>query len=226
MGGIAIWCMHYIGNRAIVLGGGQNEFQIAYSSGFTALSFFVPIVVLLVAFTTMGSGDRVSIFRVLIGGSLAGSAICGMHYLGQAGVANYTCVYDIRNVVGSAVIAVVASVVALSVFFVLRATWTNSWWKRALCAIILAGAVSGMHWLASMGTSYRLNHVSSSPSNNISRNVTVIVVIVLVRSRTPAASEIMLMCNSPFQPVLSFSSPQCWRKDEDFDLPTELRKLY
>lgn len=188
MGGIAIWCMHYIGNRAIVLGSGQDELQIAYSSGFTALSFFVPIIVLLVAFIALGSDDKVSIFRVSIGGSLAGSAICGMHYLGQAGVSNYTCVYDIKNIIGSAVIAVFASVVALSVFFVLRATWTNSWWKRALCAIILAGAVSGMHWLASVGTQYRLKQVaSSSPSNNISRNATVIVVIVLVgpRALTP-----------------------------------------
>ncbi|KIM93801.1 hypothetical protein OIDMADRAFT_45950 [Oidiodendron maius Zn] len=163
MGGIAIWCTHYIGNRAIVLARGQEELQIAYGSGFTVLSFFIPIIVLLAAFTAVGSGDRVSFFRVSVGGTLAGSAICGMHYLGQAGIWNYAPV-----------------VVALLVFFVLRATWTNSWWKRALCAIILAGAVSGMHWLASVGTEYRLKRaLSSAPSSNISRNATVIVVIVL-----------------------------------------------
>ena len=181
MGGIAIWCMHYIGNRAIVLGGGAAVLQIAYSPGFTALSFFVPIVVLLVAFTALGSNDRVSILRVLIGGSLAGSAICGMHYLGQTGISNYVCVYEIKNIVGAAVIAVVATIVALSVFFVLRATWTNSWWKRALCAILLAGAVSGMHWLASVGTQYRLRQIPLPSSHgDISRDSTIIVVIVLV----------------------------------------------
>ncbi|KAK8078399.1 hypothetical protein PG996_004569 [Apiospora saccharicola] len=42
MGGIAIWCMHYIGNRAIELADGQLELQIAYSAGFTALSFSSP----------------------------------------------------------------------------------------------------------------------------------------------------------------------------------------
>lgn len=189
MGGIAIWCMHYIGNRAIVLAAGQDELQIAYNPGFTALSFFVPITVLLAAFAAIGSGDQVSIFRVSAGGALAGSAICGMHYLGQAGISNYTSVYDIRNIVGSAVVAVVASIVALSVFFVLRATWTNSWWKRSLCAIALAGAVSGMHWLASVGTEYRLNRVlSTSPSSNISRNAIVIVVIVLVGDRSSSYS--------------------------------------
>jgi NO-binding membrane sensor protein with MHYT domain len=172
--------MHFISNRAIVLADGESAIQIAYSPGFTTLSFFVPILVLLTAFTALGSDDRVSLVRVTVGGTLAGLAICGMHYLGQAGISNYISVYSVGNVVGSAVVAVVASIVALSVFFVLRATWTNSWWKRALCAIILAGAVFGMHWLASVGTQYRLKHADLSSSHNISRNSTVIVVIVLV----------------------------------------------
>ncbi|KAH9205173.1 hypothetical protein DL95DRAFT_430095 [Leptodontidium sp. 2 PMI_412] len=179
MGGIAIWCMHYISNRAIVLGDVQFAMQITYSPAYTALSFFVPITVLLVAFIILGSDDRVSIIRVTIGGTLAGLAICGMHYLGQAGISNYICVFKVENVVGSAIIAVVASIVALSVFFVLRAAWTNSWWKRALCAIILAGAVFGMHWTASIGTQYRLKQDDYSLSHSISPHLTVIVVIVL-----------------------------------------------
>src|SRR5437763_1005709 len=100
MGGIAIWCMHYVGNRAIVLGQGESVMQIAYNPGFTVLSFFVPIVVLLIAFIAVGSNDTVSIVRVTTGGALAGLAICGMHYLGQASVSNYTCIYQAGNVVG------------------------------------------------------------------------------------------------------------------------------
>lgn len=189
MGGIAIWCMHYISNRAIVLGDAQFAIQIAYSPAYTALSFFVPITVLLVAFIVLGSDDRVSIIRVTIGGTLAGLAICGMHYLGQAGISNYTCVFKVGNVVGSAIIAVVASIVALSVFFVLRAAWTNSWWKRALCAIILAGAVFGMHWTASIGTNYRLKQGDHSSSHGISPHLTVIVVIILVYSPFSASQR-------------------------------------
>jgi len=180
MGGIAIWCMHYIGNRAIILGQGEASIQIAYDTGITIASFFVPIIVLLVAFTAVGSNDTVSIIRVAIGGALAGLAICGMHYLGQASVSNYTCIYEIRNVVGAAGIAVVASITALSVFFILRAAWTSSWWKRALTAVILAGAVSGMHWLASVGTQYRLKQVDLTAGQNLSRESTIMVVIALV----------------------------------------------
>ncbi|KAG7115853.1 Signaling protein YkoW like [Verticillium longisporum] len=178
MGGIAIWCMHFIGNRALDLGNGEPELQIAYSSGFTALSFFVPIAVLLAAFVAIGTNNVVSWWRVSVGGILAGAAICGMHYLGNNSIDNYVCMYNPLNVVGSALIAVAASMLSLALFFVFRAAWTNTWWKRAVCAVVLAGAVSGMHWCAATGTEYQL--VSLSPGNNeLSRNTTVIVVIVL-----------------------------------------------
>jgi NO-binding membrane sensor protein with MHYT domain len=192
MGGIAIWCMHFIGNRAIVLNQGETIMQIAYNPGFTVLSFFVPILVLLAAFTTVTSNDKVSMIRVATGGTLAGLAICGMHYLGQAGVSNYTCVYETTHVVGAAVIAVVASTTALSVFFILRAAWTSSWWKRALTAVILAGAVSGMHWLASVGTRYRLRHVDIVGGVNLSRDFTVVVVIILVSFNSKYCRQFML----------------------------------
>ncbi|KAF6840505.1 mhyt domain signaling [Colletotrichum plurivorum] len=178
MGGIAIWCMHFIGNRAIDLADGEPELQIAYSSGFTALSFFVPIAVLLAAFVAVGINNTVSWWRVAIGGVLAGAAICGMHYLGNNSIDNYICIYNPVNVIGAALIAVAASIVALALFFVFRAAWTNSWWKRAACAVVLAGAVSGMHWCAATGTEYQLVRLNTG-SNELSRNTTVIVVICL-----------------------------------------------
>ncbi|KAK2607828.1 hypothetical protein N8I77_006477 [Diaporthe amygdali] len=178
MGGIAIWCMHFIGNRAIQMAGGEPSLQIAYSSGFTAFSFFMPILVLVAAFVAIGTNDKVSWWRVAIGGTLAGAAICGMHYLGNASINNYVCIYNIANVVGAALIAVAASIIALSLFFVFRAGWTNSWWKRIISAVLLAGAVSGMHWCASTGTSYKLIALAGD-NNQLSRNETVIVVICL-----------------------------------------------
>ncbi|KAH6844491.1 hypothetical protein B0I37DRAFT_313036 [Chaetomium sp. MPI-CAGE-AT-0009] len=178
MGGVAIWSMHYIGNRATTLLNGEPNLQIAYSVGVTVASFFVPIFVLLVAFFVVtgasNSGNRVSWWRVTTAGTLSGGAICGMHYLGNASINNYRCDYLAAFVAGSVVIAAVASTVALSLFFVFRSSWTNSWWKRAGCAVVLAGAVSGMHWCAVMGTRYTLTHVNSN-SDNSSRNTTVIV---------------------------------------------------
>lgn len=175
----------------MVLGGsnGPLELQIAYNPGFTALSFFVPIIVLFLAFSAVGSNEKVSLIRVGLGGGLAGLGIVGMHYLGQAGISNYDCIYIIGKVVGAGAIAVGASIGALTVFFIWRSSWDSSWWKRAGCAVILAGAVSGMHWLASVSTQYRLKVVDTTITNS-SRDATVIVVIVLVRFICPQARVI------------------------------------
>ncbi|RGP66429.1 signaling ykow [Fusarium longipes] len=178
MGGVSIWCMHFIGNRAIDLADGQPELQVAYSSGFTAISFFVPILVLLAAFMAVGTNNVVSWWRLIAGGFLCGTAVCGMHYLGNASINNYTCVYQPTYVIGSAIIAIVASNVALAMFFVFRAMWANAWWKRVISAVVLAGAVSGMHWCASVGTRYRLKSIKPN-GNEPSRTGTVVVVICL-----------------------------------------------
>ncbi|KAJ3455321.1 hypothetical protein MRS44_013921 [Fusarium solani] len=127
--------------------------------GFTAVSFFIPILVLLVTFLAIGTNNAVSWWRVVVGGVLCGIAVC---------------IY----VVGSAIIAVVASNVALFTFFVFRAMWTNSWQKRAISAAVLASAVSGMHWCAATGTRYRLRDIKSE-GNEPSKGATVIVVICL-----------------------------------------------
>lgn len=102
-----------------------------------------------------------------------------MHYLGDAAISNYHCVYVTANVVGAAIIAVTASTVALSLFFVFRAAWTNSWLRRSGCMVILAGAVSGMHWCASLGTNYVLLESAIGDSDGESRNTTTIAVICL-----------------------------------------------
>ncbi len=178
MGGIGIWGMHFVGNRAIVLQHGDPERQILYSPGFTAISFFLPIVVLLFAFYTLGMPNRVRQLYVAIAGFFTGAAVCGMHYLGQYSVENYTCSYRVQNVVGAAIIAVLASFIALSIFFRLRDAWMDSWWKRALCGVILATAVSGMHWTAAVGTIYHWRGNLASHGN--SRSQTAVIAAALV----------------------------------------------
>jgi len=83
---------HFVGNRAIELAGGQAELQIAYAGSFTALSFFVPVIVLLAAFVAIGTNNKISWWRVIVGGGLAGSAIAGMHFIGDFSISNYACV--------------------------------------------------------------------------------------------------------------------------------------
>ncbi|OJJ50874.1 hypothetical protein ASPZODRAFT_57117 [Penicilliopsis zonata CBS 506.65] len=179
MGGIGIWCMHFIGNRAIVLADGDSHIQISYNVTFTAVSFVLPVCVVFVAFYTIGAAEKAGYVRILLGGVLTGSAVCGMHYIGQLGIANYSCVYVPGTVVGAAIIALVSATTALGVFFRWEASWTDSWWRRGLCAALLAVAVSGMHWTATVGTSYRNHDKTHQSSSQLSRSQTVIICAVL-----------------------------------------------
>ena len=182
MGAVAIWSMHYIGNRAIMMAEGDPYLQIQYSPGFTAGSFFLPVCVVAMAFYFFSIYENVSILVTLVGGLLAGSAVCGMHYMGQKGIANYVPSYSWKYVLGSAIIAVAANTTALGVFFYFKSTWTNSWWKRMFCASLLAVSVSGMHWVATVGTSYRMRIDMMKKASGLSREATVVVVICLVRA--------------------------------------------
>ncbi|KAE8306794.1 hypothetical protein BDV41DRAFT_93120 [Aspergillus transmontanensis] len=179
MGGVGIWCMHFIGNRAIVLGNGESDIQILYSVTFTGVSFVLPVIVLLAAFYAIGTNEKAGYIRIMTGGVLTGSSVCGMHYIGQLGIANYQCSYRAANVAAAAIIAVFASTTALSIFFRWRATWTDSWWRRGICGCLLAAAVSGMHWTAAVGTSYRNHDQSVRKGGQLSRTQTVIICAVL-----------------------------------------------
>ncbi|PNP44495.1 hypothetical protein THARTR1_11033 [Trichoderma harzianum] len=177
MGGIAIWSMHFIGNRAIYMLNGEAAFQIAYSTALTVASLLVPILVLVLAFVGVNGNGRIRWWRIVLAGLLSGGAICGMHYLADASISNYRGSYRLSYLIGSVVIAVLASTTALTLFFVFENTWSSAWWKRLGCAMVLAGAVSGMHWCAAVGTSYTLLH--STPSKGVSRKDAMVVVICL-----------------------------------------------
>lgn len=181
LGLIGIWCMHYVGNRAIVLGGGDASLQLIYSPGFTALSVFLPVGALFVAFIIADlrhKGTKRLIMSIISSGILTGFAIVGMHYVGNLGVANYHVVFSLTHVGGAIVIACLASLTALSLFFWLQELWLSIFPYRLICALVIAGAVSGMHFEASMGTSYRLNYRVDSAKG---RNTNVIIATILVR---------------------------------------------
>lgn len=200
MGAVAIWAMHYIGNRAITMLDGQNELQIQYSAGYTGGSFFLPICVVSVAFYLLSLSEEVEIIRIVVVGLLTGAAVCGMHYLGQGGIANYYVAYSWPYVLGSAFIAVIAATVALGVFFYLKRNWTNNWWKRALCAALLGAAVSGMHWVATVGTTYRLRRQARKASS-LGRQGTVVIVLCLVRQNHLAPGLTLTRFHRPLAAV-------------------------
>ncbi|OCK80063.1 hypothetical protein K432DRAFT_280531, partial [Lepidopterella palustris CBS 459.81] len=180
---VAIWCMHFVGNRAIILGDGKTEIQLYYNAGFTALSVFMPIVFLFFGFTVAERFTRTkrSLYASLIvTGLAAGLAITGMHYIGNFGTTNYFLSNKKSYVVGAAAIAVVACWFSFTIFFHQKEHWINTWWRRMLIAFFLAATISGMHWTATVGTTYKLKKYYQGSGANRNKNLIIAIAMCLL----------------------------------------------
>lgn len=191
MGAVAIWSMHYIGDQAIEMMGGQPEFRITYKSEFTGGSFVLPIGVVAIAFYCFHQSETINAYGTVIGGFTTGLAACGMHYTGEGGVSNYDLSYKWSYVFCSAIVGVIANTVGLGVFFYLHASWKDFYLKRIACASLIAAAVTSMHWIATFGTLYRLNDIPNGNNAALSRRAVVIIVIALVGHMKPSGQRLL-----------------------------------
>jgi NO-binding membrane sensor protein with MHYT domain len=141
------------------MGDGTPPMQLNYSAGYTTLSAFLPIVCLFIAFGLLEiqqPDQPLFLPFLVVAGFIVGLSICGMYYVGNCGISNYSLYNPIGFILGAAIIAIIASILALAIFFYFREKWINNLAVRLSCATVLAAAVSGMHWLATAGTTYVL----------------------------------------------------------------------
>jgi len=180
---VAIWCMHFVGNRAIVMGDGEDEIQLYYSQTYTAVSAILPVVVIFLGLMIAdkfykGSQRAITRFASIgVCGLCAGAAVTEMHYLGNYGTTNYHLQLSWPHVIGAAGIAVAACLTSFSLFFHWSKHWMNNIWRRIIVACFLAIAVSGMHWTAAAGTWYEVKGYHHGPGRE--RNVNLIVSLCL-----------------------------------------------
>lgn len=164
------------------MGDGESELQLDYNAGFTALSAFLPIIFLFIALSIfeIKSSKQGTVFwpLLIVSGFIAGLSITGMHYVGNFGISNYHLNSPAPYIIGAGAIAIGASIAAFSLFFYFREKWVNSFQKRMASSVVLASAVSGMHWVASVGTTYNLKRAISLRAEK--RNVNLIVAMVCV----------------------------------------------
>lgn len=180
-GVIGVWCMHFIGNRAIILGGGDPNIQLVYSPGYTILSVFLPIIGLTIAFSVAEMDIHFAAVRwclLVVTGIFAGMSIVAMHYVGNFGISNYKLEYAAEFLAASMIIAVGDCLIVLVLFYKLREHWISHWWSRILCAMVLAGGVSAMHFTASTHCAYTIRDYHSAAALR-SRNLQVIIAAAL-----------------------------------------------
>lgn len=136
--GSSIWSMHFIA----MLGFDPGS-PVRYDVPLTMLSLGLAILATGGAFFA-AAGDGASQRRIVVAGTFMGAGICLMHYVGMAALRTAISLgYDYRLVALSFVVAVVASTAAL---FAAGRERSMPW--RAAAAVMLGGAIVGMHYTA------------------------------------------------------------------------------
>ncbi|PWN33361.1 uncharacterized protein FA14DRAFT_161253 [Meira miltonrushii] len=179
---VGIWGMHFIGMNFRLEPVPGISWYVAFSPGFTVFSLIVPFIALILAFVFVDY-FTLRIWRIAVSGIMTGCIVGLMHYSASM-KCNFNVSYAPAQTVISIVLACVCAIIALTLFFRLRAQWQDSWQRRLLCSIILAVGVSGMHYTGSSGTSYR---VKPDQLNNLSKldssrhgNVTVVIIVAVM----------------------------------------------
>lgn len=178
---VGIWGTHFIGMHMRLEPVPKMDWYINFNAGFTVFSFVVPCVALLFSFLIIDQAAvGFQLWKVVLAGMLTGGTISLMHYSASF-YCNYLVTFAPTQTVISILLACLLSIVGLTAFFRFRAQWQDSWWKRGLCAIILGIGVSGMHYIGTSGTSYRVkaefvNNVASLAAGRRRNNILTIVI--------------------------------------------------
>ena len=147
--GIGIWSMHYIGMLAFSL-----PVPILYHWPTVLLSLFAAVFASGVAlFVASCTGMRW--FHASIGSLAMGGGIAAMHYIGMAAMRlPAMCIYSSKLVIVSVVVAVLISLVALSLTFHFR-NEPQAWgWRKIASALLMGAAIPVMHYAGMAAASF------------------------------------------------------------------------
>lgn len=138
--GFGIWSMHFVGMLAFRMPG----MSVGYDVPRISLSLVVAVIASAIALYVV-TRHEVQRPALAIGGLAMGAAICGMHYIGIAGMHMAARVtWDGRLVATSVLIAIGAAYAALWIAFRLRGRRAHA--LRMLGAVVMGIAIAGMHY--------------------------------------------------------------------------------
>lgn len=145
--GCGIWSMHFVGMLAFHL-----PVSMTYNTGLTLLSMFISMFSSLLAlYITMVKRNALIFSSFFIG-----SGILAMHYIGMAAmIMPVEIIYDKKLVAASAVIAYIASYLALTLFSHYGKGATIPFFKW-ISAIIMGSAIGGMHYTGIAAANFKV----------------------------------------------------------------------
>jgi NO-binding membrane sensor protein with MHYT domain len=138
IGTTGIWVMHFIAMLGYTISGQA----ITYNVPVTILSMLIAVVVVAVGLFIVGFGRDGDRRRLLLGGSIVGVGVAGMHYMGMYAMRMPdNMVWNPALVILSLIIAMVAGTAALWCAARLRGMGATF-----IASLIMGVAVSGMHY--------------------------------------------------------------------------------
>ncbi len=161
--GLGIWSMHFVGMLAFSMSA-----PVAYDLPTVLASLLVAVLASGIALFTAGR-SHLRLPRLLFGGLTMGLGVAAMHYTGMAAVRFAGSMgYDPPLVMLSMLVAVAASIAALWLAFQLRdGTAPGASRLRLMAALVMGGAVVGMHYTGQAATHFFAREVMASPVHSI-----------------------------------------------------------
>jgi NO-binding membrane sensor protein with MHYT domain len=174
LGGGGIWSMHFIAMLAYKL-----PIAVNYDLTITVASLIAAIVVTGIGLYIV-TGGNLGLVRLSAAGAFVGVGVCAMHYTGMAAMRmNAELSYDPAIFALSFVVAIVVATVGLFLLVTMRKEL-----HRVLSALVIAFAVSGMHYTAMYGTTCRVTDLSAA--QNIAPGISPVLMAVCIAGATMA----------------------------------------
>ena len=159
--GLGIWTMHFIGSFALIL-----PVPVLYDSFDTAASLIIAIVGSFLGFATVRFCRRSC--TALVGGTIMGIGISGMHYLGMhAMVLAADMFFDRTLVVLSVLLAILVSSAGLWIVNSINSgNFQNTSVRKFFGAVMVGLAISSMHYTGMAAMSLELNEATDAVSRH------------------------------------------------------------
>jgi len=160
--GLGIWSMHFVGMMAFRL-----PIPVRYDLPTVLISLFAAILASAVALYVV-SGEKFDRREALGGSLLMGGGIATMHYIGMAAMRlSATWHYDPLLLALSVVIAVVASLAALTFAFDFREEPKGTMWARFGSSCLMGIAIASMHYVGMASARFTESRIAPDYSHAV-----------------------------------------------------------
>ncbi|WP_240377338.1 EAL domain-containing protein [Bacillus piscicola] len=154
--GIGIWSMHFIAMLAH-----HFPYPVYYEVGLVIVSVIVAAVGCVIGYYIV-SAKPFNISRFLVSGVIMGLGIASMHYIGMEAIQPVTVTYEKSLFFLSIFIAVFASAAALWIGFLSPYAERGMSWKlKLIFSLLMAIAISGMHYTGMAAARYSMTSTLS-----------------------------------------------------------------